>query len=444
MLPPHRTFGGVVALGMDDDILLGEREGWGSRLPVRLSVPDRRSHLYVIGQTGVGKSTLLTSLILQDIEAGRGVGILDPHGQLAEELLERIPRRRTDDVIYFDPGNLSRAPAFNLLEPAAADERPLIAAGVVSVMRHLWRNSWGPRSEYIAYCGVSALLDHSARRGGVSLLGLPRLFVDEDYRARVVRDCTNAKVRSFWEEEYPRYHDRLQSEAVAPLQNKLGAVLTTPALVNVLGQARSTIKPAEIMDTRKIFIGNLAKGRIGEEPARLLGGFLLTSFALAALARASIPEPDRVDFALALDEFQLFAASETLPSILSEARKYRLSLLLSHQYVLQLPEATRAAVFGNVGTMIAFRLGADDVRVISNHFAPFAESTLRELGRGEAIARVLRHGLASDPVFLTTLPPSEWRYGRHDNILRQSQQRYTRSRADVEEKIVRWLKVGGV
>jgi hypothetical protein len=422
-----------------ESIVLGERDGWGERFPLLLSLPDRRSHLYAIGQTGVGKSTLLKSLILQDIRAGRGCALLDPHGDLADELLNYIPRGRTDDVVLFEPAHLPHPPAFNPLATVPPDDRPLVAAGVVSAMRHVWASSWGPRSEYLLYCAVAALLDHGARRGGATLLGLPRLFVDTVYRQRVAHDCLDLRVRSFWLDEFPSYPERLQAEAVAPLQNKVGMLLSVPALRNVLSQVHSTIKPAAIMDDHRIFIANLSKGRLGEQPSFLLGSLLLTSFALAALGRANVPEEQRTDFILYIDEFQSFAASESFAAVLSEARKYRFSLALFHQYLAQLPELTREAVLGNVGTLICFRVGEEDAAHLSRTFG-YSTETLASLDRGEAVVRLLRCGRTSDPTMLYTRPPTIGQSGRRENVIAQSRMRYTRARAAVEGKIERWLR----
>lgn len=419
-------------------VVLGDREGWGERFPCLLSVPDRRNHLYAIGATGVGKSTLLASLILQDIRVGRGCGILDPHGDLAEALLEVIPRHRTDDVVLFDPAHLAMPPAFNPLARVPTDERPLVAAGVVASIRHVFAASWGPRSEYILFCAVAALLDHGAKRGGASLMGVPRLFVDEAFRERVARDCLDAKVRSFWLDEFPRYPERLQSEAVAPLQNKLGQLLAVPALRNVLGQVTSTIEPGAILENNRIFIGNLAKGRLGEQPSFLLGSLVLGAFAHAAMGRASVAEEERRDFTLYIDEFQSFAAAEGFAAILSEARKYRFSLGLFHQYLAQLPEETAAAVLGNVGTLVCFRVGEDDARVLSRTMG-YSTETLANLDRGEAIVRLLRYGRTSDPTMLYTRPDQARPTGRGANIAAQSRMRYSRPREVVEGKIGRWL-----
>lgn len=424
-------------------LILGEYERAGRRLPLSLRIDDRRQHIYCVGQTGTGKTTLLTSLITQDIALGRGCALLDPHGDVAEALLDRIPRSRTDDTLYFNPADPEHVPALNLLEPAPQDERPLIAASVVATMRHVWRDSWGPRSEYIAYNGIAALLDHSARRGGISLLGLPRMFVDKQFRARVLRDTIDPKVRSMWEDEFEAWPDRLQQDAVAPLQNKLGQLLSVPAIRNVIGQATSTFSLDEVMNNRRIFIANLAKGRLGESPSSLLGSLLMTGFELAALRRQSIREEEREDFALFVDEFQNFA-TDSFASALSESRKFHLNLFLTHQYLNQVTEVVRSAIFGNVGTAICFRVGDEDAEALAGEFAPYAPGFLRELGRGETVMRVLRAGEPMEPMLVYTLPFAGSHHGRGRNIVVQSNMRYARRRDAVEQKIERWLQNRGM
>ena len=423
-----------------DDIVLGEREGLSGRRPFGLSAESRRQHLYVIGKTGTGKTTLLRNLLIQDIEAGRGCGLIDPHGDLAEELLDHIPRRRTDDVVYLDPADLACPPAFNLLESVPPDARHLVTRGVVAAMRHIWHDSWGARLDYILTNAVAALLDYPSGAGGQTLLGISRMLIDPTYRARVTRYIVNPKVRQFWEIEFPGYTERYAAEATPAIENKIGQLLTSPTLRNILGQVRSTIRPAEIMDKGQIFIANLAKGRLGEEDASLLGSLLVTSFQLAVMARAAQPEEARRDFFLVIDEFQNFG-TRAFASILSEARKYRLGLTIAHQYTAQLDEAVRASVFGNVGSLAAFRVGADDTDSLARELAPYPAKTLRELDRGQIAARLLSSaGEVGDAFLGTTLPPLPARHGRSANVRAQSRCRYGRRREVVEDKILRWLQ----
>ena len=421
------------------DLLIGEREVWTSRLPFGLSVADRRRHVHVIGQTGSGKSTLLRNLIIQDIEQGRGCMLLDPHGDLAEELLDHVPPWRTEDLIYFAPADLAYPLGLNLLEPVAADDRPLVASSVVAIFRHLWADSWGPRLEYILYQTLAALLDFPSGQGNVSLLAVPRMFTDQAYRERVVREVRDPRVRGFWEQEFPGYSPSLRAEAVSPIQNKVGAFLAAPAVRNVLCQARSTLRLPEVMDGGKILIANLAKGKLGEDKANLLGSFLLTSVQLAAMRRAAVPEEERVDFACYLDEYHNFT-TDSFETILSEARKYRLSLITAGQYLDQAPHRLQAAIFGNVGSLVSFRVGHADAEVLSAELAPYSPEVLRELRRGEVCVRLTADGEPCPPFLGRTAPGAGKGYGRRAVVIAQSRRRYGRRRDVVEERIGRWLE----
>jgi hypothetical protein len=425
------------------DIVVGEREvltqvsaEWQ---PFGLSIEDRRRHLYVIGKTGTGKSTLLRNLIVQDIEAGRGLMLLDPHGDLAEELLDYIPGRRIDDVIYVAPAELSYPVGFNLLERVPADDRPLVAANIVATFKHLWRESWGPRLEYVLYNTVAALLDYPASRGGVSLLGVPRMFTDRDYRERIVREIQDARVRSFWSEEFPAYPTSFAAEVVSPVQNKIGAVLAAPAVRNMLGQATSTLRVADAMDEHRIIIVNLSKGRLGEAACNLIGSMLVTAVQLGAMRRSVIPEKDRVDFALCIDEFHNFT-TDAFASILAEARKYRLSLVIGHQYLDQVAVPVRAAVFGNVGTLVSFTVGHSDAEELAGEFDPYRTETLTGLHRGQVCVRSSAGGETGYPFLGETFAEVGWTYGSRQKVLEQSRRRWGRRRQVVEAKITRWAR----
>jgi hypothetical protein len=420
------------------DVLLGERVVWDSPLPFGLSVTDRRRHMHVVGQTGTGKSTLLRNLLIQDIEAGRGCMLLDPHGDLAQELLDHIPPWRTEDLLYFAPGDLAFPLGFNLLESVPADERPLVASSVVAVFRHLWADNWGPRLEYILYQTIAALLDFPPGWGSVSLLAVPRMFTDGAFREQVVRGVRDPQVRAFWEHEFPGFSPHFRAEAVSPIQNKVGALLAAPAVRNVLGQSKSTVRLSSVMDGRKIFICNLSKGVIGEDKCNLLGSLLVTTLQLAAMRRAAIPEAQRVDFVCYLDEFHNFV-TDSFESILSEARKYHLSLVTAGQYLDQASPALQAAIFGNVGSLVSFRVGHTDAEVLSAEMAPYSAETLRELGRGEVCARITRDDQPTQPFIGKTFAEAGRRYGRGDIVIEQSRRRYGRRRVVVEDRISRWL-----
>jgi hypothetical protein len=412
---------------------IGKRNIWGQETLFGISVCDRRHHLYIIGKSGSGKTTLLKNLILQDIEAGHGVGIIDPHGDLAETLLDQIPSRRTDDVAYFNPADLEYPIGLNLLQ---TKEYPhLVASGIVSAFKSIWRDSWGPRLEYIMYASVAALLECE----NTTLLCVQRMLTDHRYRAWVVRQVKDPMVRSFWLNEFESYDPRFLNEVIAPIQNKVGQLFMAAPVRNILGQVRSRINPRFMMDNKRIFIGNLSKGRLGEDKANLLGALLVTQFQLAAMARADIVEEKRRDFFLYIDEFHNFS-TDSFASILSEARKYRLCLTLSHQYVGQLVPVIRDAVFGNVGSIVSFRVGSGDANILALEFGEeYDPRILTELANYEVCAKLLNDGRNSLSFLGTTLPPWGNDYRRHDNIIRRSREKYATRRAVVEDRISRWI-----
>jgi len=422
MEPDHTTF-------------IGWRQQWGGTTPFGLSRADRRHHLYLIGKTGAGKTTLLRNLIIQDIEAGEGVGVIDPHGDLASELLDFIPPWRTDHVVYFNPADQEYPIAFNLLRAVTPDSRHLVASGIVGALKSIWRDSWGPRLEYILYAACAALLECE----NVSILGVQRMLSDARYRDWVVRQVQDPAVRAFWLQEFGRYDKRFLQEVIAPVQNKVGQLLMAPPIRNIFGQVQSKIDPRFMMDHRRILIANLSKGRLGEDKANLLGALLVTQFQRAAMERADTPEHERVDFFLHLDEFHNFS-TDSFASILAEARKYRLSLTLSHQYVDQLRDEVRDAVFGNVGSLIAFRVGETDATRLEREYGGgFTARQFADLGNHEICAKLLMDGTHREPFLGTTFPPISPKYQRRDTIIRRSRERYGTPRPLVEERIRRWL-----
>ena len=419
----------------DQPITIGERHGWGDPQPFGISVADQRQHIYVIGKTGSGKTTLLRNLILQHIALGHGVGLIDPHGDLAEELLHHIPPRRADHLVYFNPGDIEFPIGLNLLANVAPDDRHLVASGIVSAFKGIWRDSWGPRLEYILYNAVSALLDCRNE----TLLGVNRMLTDDSFRARVIRQTQDPFIRAFWAEEYAGYDERFKREAIAPIQNKLGQFLLNPVVRNILGQVKTKMNIPFVMDNGRLFIANLSKGRLGHDKANLLGSLLTTQFQLGAMARANWPEHERRDFYFFIDEFQNFS-TDAFASILAEARKYRLCLTLSHQYIDQLPLPIRQAVFGNVGTLIAFRIGSTDAEVMEKEFGnTFPASVLADLGRYEAVVKLLQDGTNREPFRATMLPPFENRIGRRDKLITLSRERFATPRGIVDDKMNRWM-----
>jgi energy-coupling factor transporter ATP-binding protein EcfA2 len=413
---------------------IGTRDGWGGTLPFGIANADARQHVYVIGKTGSGKTTLLKNLIAQHIEAGHGVGLIDPHGDLAEELLDCVPPHRVNDLAYFNPSDLEFPVGINVLADVPRDERHLVASGIVEAFKGIWKDSWGPRLEYILYNAVAAVLD----AGGATLLAVTRMLSDASFRKRIVSKVQDPLVRSFWIDEFERYDPRYMREAVAPVQNKVGQFLAGAPVRNVLGQVRSKIDFRFMIDSERIFIANLSKGKIGTESANLLGSLLSTQFQLAAMRRAEIPEQDRKDFFLYIDECHNFLTT-SVADILSEARKHRLCLTLSHQYMDQLGDEVRKAVFGNAGSIISFRVGSHDAAILEREFGgAFIASQFSDLGNFEILVRLLVNGNSAEPFRATTYPPFARAYGNRDAILQNSRERFSMPRAAIEEKIRRW------
>jgi hypothetical protein len=325
--------------------------------------------MYVIGATGTGKSTLLKTLISQDLWRGEGLALFDPHGDLAQEIVSLVPSSRRGDLIYLDVPDRSQVWHFNPLSGIPQERHALATAGMVEVFKKLWSEEWGPRLEHLLRNVVFTLLSTP----GASLGDIPRLLADREWRRGVVSHVTNEEVRSFWREEYERYSPAFRAVVTAPLLNKVGAFLTDPVLKSILTGARSTFDLRAIMDEGKVLVVNLAKGKLGEGPASLLGSLLVSSIGLSAFGRADVPQESRRDFYLYLDEFHTFATL-SLANMLSELRKYRVALVLAHQYLSQLSPEVRDAVWGNAGTFIAFRVGALDAPTVARVFEPTFEA----------------------------------------------------------------------
>jgi hypothetical protein len=338
-------------------------------VPFGIRRADRRNHLYTIGQTGVGKSSLLKTFMREDVEHGEGFALLDPHGDLAKEVAALVPLSRRSDLIYLDVPDESLAWHFNPFEGVPEKRRALVAAGMVEVFKKLWLDDWGPRLEHLLRNVVFTLLE----AGDATLGDVPRLLLEKDFRAPMVRRVSNGVVRDFWEREYAGYSPAFRAVVTAPLLNKVAAFLIDPRLNSILTGRASSLDLRQVMDEGKILVVNLAKGRLGEGPASLLGSLLVSHLSLAALERADQPEEARRDFYLYLDEFHTFSTL-TLATMLSELRKYRLCLTLAHQYLGQLEPEIRDAVFGNVGTFIAFRVGALDAPTVARELSPRFEA----------------------------------------------------------------------
>jgi uncharacterized protein DUF87 len=402
---------------------------------VALDPEERRRHLYIVGQTGTGKSTLLLNLIAQDLAAGEALALLDPHGDLAEAALLHVPRARSNDLVYINPADADRPIGFNPLSAVPEDLKPIVADDVVGAFKHVWPDSWGPRLDYVLINAVRALLDVP----GGTLLMLPRLLIDEPFRHQLVsRYVRDPMVLAFWRQEFEGFTTSLRAEAISPIQNKIGRVLIEPRLRNMLAQPKSTITLRRLMDEGAIVICNLAKGRLGENVAHLLGALLTTSIAEGALSRADMPAAERRVFHLYADEFQSFATT-SFALILSEARKYGLTLTIAHQYLNQISEGLRSAVFGNVGSLAALRCGAEDAAILAAQIGLQNDEALLDLPNYAAWAKLLKGGLPTSPLRLRLSPNPVSRRSSAHRLIAESRQRFGRPRHQVETRIRAFL-----
>ena len=361
---------------------------------------DRRSHIYMIGKTGTGKSTLLANMIRQDIQNGEGLAVLDPHGDLVERALAHVPANRQNDLVHFNVPDGNLPLSFNPLQRVPTEERALTASDLVNVFKKIWADFWGPRLEHILRNAILALLEASEP----TLADINRLLIDREFRRAVTLHLANREVREFWLREYEGYPDRFRAEAIAPIQNKIGAFLSNPILSRILTAQNNALDLRAVMNQGRILLVNLAKGKIGEDTASLLGAFLVARLGRAALRRADTPETERRDFHLYLDEFQTFSTA-SLANMLSELRKYRLNLVLAHQFLGQLDPLVRDAVLGNAGTVISFRLGAADAEVMEKEFYPeFFATHLVNLPNYHVYLKLMVDGVVSKPFSAVTLP----------------------------------------
>jgi len=400
---------------------------------VSLALDDRRRHLTILGKTGTGKTTLLQNLIVADIQAGHGVACIEPHGDLADSLLELIPRSRTNDVVLFDVGDSSHPLSFNLLACKDPRQRPLVASGIISSFRKLYGAMWGPRLEHILRNALLALLEIP----GASLVQVLPLLGDDDYREGVIKHVSDPAVRRFWEREFAIMPPRLRGEAISPVLNKIGHFISSPVLRNIVGQSESTLDLRKTMDEGKILIVNLSKGKVGSDASELLGSLLVTAIQLAAMSRADIAEEDRPDFFAYIDEFSSFT-TEAFASAFSEARKYRLSLTVATQFLEQLDELTLASIFGNVGTTISFQVSQHDAEIMANELGGgLLPSDLLSLPKFQAYVRLLIGGVPSAPFSVRTLPPAKRRGDEQvaRTVCRTSQHRYTKPARQVDRHL---------
>ena len=401
---------------------------------------DRVRHMYVIGKTGMGKSTLLENMAIQDIRNGEGMTFIDPHGSTADRIMEYVPKERIKDVVYFAPFDMEFPVAFNVMEDVGYDKRHLVVSGLLSAFRKIWVDAWSARMEYILSNTLLALLEYP----GSTLLDVNRLLINKHFRKKVVDNVKDPIVKSFWVDEFANYTDRYTQDATPAIQNKVGQFTSNPLIRNIVGQAKSSFDIRSLMDEKKILIINLSKGRVGEVNATLLGSMLVTKIYLAAMSRADVPADvmkGLPHFYFYVDEFQNFA-NESLSDILSEARKYKLNLIITHQYVEQMEEEVRDAVFGNVGTTVAFRVGPFDAETLETIFEPqFTATDLVNLGFAQIYLTLMIDGVGSPPFSATTLPPFDPPPERHvEEVLAASRATYGMPRAEGEKVIDEWQK----
>lgn len=417
---------------------LAETDFRGKRAPFGIKSADRARHVYIIGKTGMGKSTLLENMVIQDIQNGEGVGFIDPHGGAAEKLLDYVPESRLKDVIYFAPYDLDYPISFNVMEDVGKDQRHLVANGLMASFKKIWPDVWSARMEYILNNSILALLEYP----NSTLLGVNRMLSDKNYRKQVVDNISDPSVKSFWVDEFAKYNERYMQEAGDAIKNKVGQFTSNPLIRNIIGQPKSSFDIRAVMDGKKILIVNLSKGRVGEQNAFLLGGMLITKIYLAAMSRANMNEKELSklpSFFLFVDEFQSFV-NDSFADILAEARKYKLNLTIAHQYIDQMPETVQSAVFGNVGTTISFRVGPLDAEMLEKIFSPkFTQEDLVNLGFAQIYLTLMIDGVGSPPFSAVTVPPyPKPEKSFKEEIIAFSRKNYARGRLEVEKAINDW------
>ncbi len=408
--------------------------------PFGVRAEDRLRHVYVIGKTGMGKSTLLENMAVQDIQSGEGMVFIDPHGKTADLLLEYVPEHRIKDVVYFAPFDTEYPISLNVLENVDDDKRHLVVTGLMSAFKKIWVDAWSARMEHILANTLFALLEYP----GATLLGVNRMFADKDYRKKVVDNIKDPSVKSYWTDEFAKYTEKYVQEATPAIQNKIGQFTGNPLIRNIIGQPTSSLDIRKAMDEKKILIINLSKGRLGEGNANLLGSMIITKIYLAAMSRADLTDDElkrKPNFYMYVDEFQSFA-NESFADILSEARKYKLGLTIAHQYIEQMSDEVRAAVFGNVGTMITFRIGATDADVLEKEFSPVFEATdMVSLGFAQIYLKLMIGGVGSHPFSATTLPPIPApEVSSKEAAIASSRAQFAKPQAEVEAAIKEWYK----
>ncbi len=408
----------------------------GKKIEFGVLKDDRRRHFYLLGKTGVGKSTVFKNMFVSDVLAGHGACFIDPHGEAIDELLDFIPQERIKDVIYFDPGDVNNPVGFNLLELNDSAQRDLVADGVVEVFKKQFGFSWGPRLQYLLTNAVSTALEAQ----GTTILSVMRLLMDKNYRKFILKQVKDPILVKFWEEEFTQMsqNTKLVSEAIAPIQNKVGRFISSSVIRNIVGQVKSSFNLRQVMDEGKILLVNLAQGKIGEESSALLGGMLITRLQSTAMERVDVPIDQRRDFYLYVDEFQNFA-TDSFAKILSEARKFKLNLTMTNQYVDQIPLTVRQAIFGNVGTLASFVVSQSDATILSNEFAPiFSAEDMVSLESHSMYVKLCINGMTSKPFSAKSLDVRYQKFGNREQIIQASRDTYSTNKTEIEEKIRRW------
>lgn len=417
-----------------------ETDARGQRTRFGIRDEDRTRHMYIIGQTGMGKSVLLENMAVQDIQNGNGLCFIDPHGAAIDVLLDYVPENRIDDVIYIAPFDLEHPISFNVMEDVGSDKRHLVAQGLLSAFKKIWgEDTFSARMEHIINNTLLALLEYP----DTTILSMTRMLTERAYRDKVVESLKEPSVKAFWINEFGTWDERYQKEAAAGVLNKVSQFVSNPLIRNIVGQPKSTFDFRKAMDDKKIVLVNLSKGQVGEENSKLLGAMLTTKVYLAAMSRADVAKSEMQKlpyFYLYVDEFQT-VVNDSFESILSEARKYRLSLIIAHQYIEQMPEIVRAAVFGNVGSKIVFRVGATDADFIEKEFGEqFTMNDIVSLSRFQIYLTLMIDGVGSQPFSARTLPPiplPERSY--RDEVIAASRKNYAGNRAKIEADIVAWM-----
>lgn len=421
----------IVADSDEDITKFGETNFRGHYEPFGIKQQDRSLHMYAIGKTGTGKSTMLENMIIDDMRKGRGVAVVDPHGDLIKKILDFIPKERVDDVIFFNPADREFPVAFNILENVDPDLKNIVASGVVGIFKKIFGESWGPRLEYILRNTVLALLDYP----NATMLGILRVLNDQSYRLRVIEKIKDPVIRDFFINEFEKYDQKFRSEAIAPIQNKVGQFLSSSTIRNIVGQPKSSFSLEEIMDNKKILLLDLSIGKIGEDNSALLGAMMITKMQLSAMSRANLPPEQRVPFYLFVDEFQNFA-TDSFAVILSEARKYKLNLIMTNQYIAQMPEPVASAIFGNVGTLISFRVGAGDAAALEQEVAPvFTANDLVNLDNYHIYLKMAVDGVTTTPFSARTLQPASEPDGLTEEVTNKSREKYGKHIGIVEKEI---------